>query len=222
LGITHATTNTGRAERPMELLLASFLLAAAIWYFWGYRALRAARASSALSGLSDFHPTFLLKGVNRVTLSVDARTRRIAILDERGRLQIYEPSEILRAEIHQDTVSFSKTNKLSQVVSALVWNTLFGSKGFRVGGLSGSTSTFDQVNALWLRVYLADIARPLEDVALYQGRALATKSGKYHEHMRTAEEWKARLNLALPDPELSEPAIASGKKPASRLRGKSG
>ncbi len=205
----------------MEALFVIFFLAAGVWYFWGRRHWRISRARDALAGIPDFVPTFYFVGGNCITVAMDGATGKIAFVDCVGNTKVYEHREVVTAEICRNIVSFSKTNRLSQLFSALVWDWFFGPKGFRIGGLTGSTTTDERVNVLSLKVYLKDISYPVKEIVFYRGPAISVGSARYDRCIAAAEEWQARLRLATAEFGAWYPT-GTAARTASRLLGKRG
>ena len=204
----------------MEGLLVIVFLATCIWYLWGRRHWCVSRAHHALLAISDFTPTFCFVGVNCVTMAMDATTRKIAFVDGVGHVKVYDHREIVTAEICRNIVSFSKTNRLNQFFSATVWDRLFGPKGFRVGGMTASTTTSERVSALSLKVCMKDIAYPVKEIFFYRGSAISVGSAKYHSCITGADEWQARLRLVASgfSAEPREPGKDAPSRLVSRLR----
>jgi hypothetical protein len=201
----------------MESVFLICLLVTGIWYLWGRQYWRVSR--DVLLRLPDFAPTYLFIGTNGIAVAMDAATRKVAFLDRSGTAMVYTHSDIIAAEICKSMVSFAKINRLNQVISALVWHSLFGPKGFRVGGLTGSTTTSERSNAISLKIYLNDASAPVREIVFYRGAAIATSSAKYERYAAAADEWQARLRLAASDHDPSRKESLRSMHAKTRLRG---
>lgn len=204
----------------MELIFIICFLAVGVWYIWGQRYWRTRRALDALSSLPDFVPTFYAVGINGVGVAMEATTMKVAFVNQAAHAVVYDHRDIVSVEIFRNTVRFASTNRLSQLISALVGNWLFGSKGFRVGGLTGSTTTTERINVLSLKVHVNDVGEPVKEIVLYRGSAIAIDNPKYQRCASVAEEWQARLRLVPRKPTTKSEETPMSPSPASRLRGK--
>jgi hypothetical protein len=201
----------------MEFVVLLLFIAGVTWYLWGRRYWCVGRARNSLKRIPGFTPTFYFVGHNRVATAVDGITRKIAFVDDAGRSKVYDSHEVISADILTNTISLTKTNRLSQLLSAVVWKSFFGPKGFWVGGTTGSTTTLERVSKISLRVCLRDVSCPFREVSFYCGSPISVTSARYSKYATKAEEWQARFRLLSSE---TEPRLSAAVGAASRLRGK--
>jgi hypothetical protein len=204
----------------MGSIIIMLLIGATAWHFWGRRYWRLTRARDSLVELEDFSPTFYAVGENHAAVAVDAATGRVAFVDPSGRANVYDGRQIVNVDIYRNSVSVSKTNRVSQLISALFWDWLFGPKGFRVGGLTGSTTMSDRVNAISLKVHVNDVVSPVKEIVFYRGPAIDVGGARYRHCAMLAEEWEARLCVVKSETSPSPKGTSAPSRSHSRLLGK--
>ncbi|WP_370091002.1 hypothetical protein [Bradyrhizobium yuanmingense] len=184
----------------MEGLLFLALIAFGVWHYWGKRYLQVNRAKNALQRLGGFSATFSLVGTDGATVALDAVARKIAFVDRAGNPSIYMFKEIIAVEACKNGTSFSKTNRGSQIVTAAIGHLLFGTKGFVVGGTTGSSTTSERVTALSIKIYLTDLAQPVREIGFYKGPAIEMRSRRFQQSVAILDEWYGRLRIAIAKP----------------------
>jgi hypothetical protein len=184
----------------MEGLVFIVLLAFGVWYFWGRRQLQVSRATNALMNIPGYSASFAVAGTEGTAVSVDTNTKKIAFVDRNGIASLYDFKEILAVEACRNGISFTKTNRGSQIVGAAIGHLLFSDKGFIVGGSTGSSRTSERVSALSIKIYVADMAKPVREIGIYEGSPIEIGSGKFRKYASILEEWYGRLRVAAANP----------------------
>jgi hypothetical protein len=184
----------------MEGLVFLGLIAFGVWQFWGRRQLQISRATNGLQKLRGFSPTFSLVGTDGTSIAMDPIAKQIAFIDQAGNAFIYKFKDIIAAEACKNGISFTKTNRGSQIVTAAIGQLLCGPKGFVVGGTTGSTTTSERVNALSIKIYLADVTLPMREIGFYRGSAIEMSSRRFQKYVAVLDEWYGRLRVAIANP----------------------
>jgi hypothetical protein len=204
----------------MGTLVFLAIIFTALWFGGVGRYFQISRARRRLSEIPDYSVTFIYFGADRSSMAVDNISSKIAFFDKRGTINIFPLKDIVAVEVCKNGISFTKTNRGSQLIAATVGKTLFGPLGFVAGAITGSTTTSERLRALSLKIYIDDIRTPIYEVFFYQGRPIETNTKKYRQCASALDEWYARLRLAMIAPS-HPPTVSSpsplGTTPPSRL-----
>lgn len=184
----------------MEGFVLLALIAFGVWHFWARRQWRFIRAKNAVQKLQGFWPAHAFVSTDGCAIAIDPRAKKIAFVDLAGRPSIYAFSDILHVEVCKEGISFTKTNRRSQIFWMAIGQWFFGSKGFVVGGDTASQTTAQQVTALSMKVYLADYAQPLREIDFYRGQAIEVNGQNFKRQLGLLDEWHGRLRMAIANP----------------------
>lgn len=196
------------------VILALFFGAIAAVIYALVQVTRRGQLGAALRRVNDFSPTYQTTGVDaKAMLALDQHRNAIVLLDNKRRSSLrFSHQDILSAEIVEDGVSISRTNRLSQAGTALVGAALFGGVGAVVGALTGSTTTSGKVKNMELRVVVNDTRNPV-----FSLRLLRLECNHGHPWHKAARErgrlWQSRLEVLIrqADRENQGVIVASGK-----------
>ena len=184
----------------METVLFLTLVTAGVWFFGGRRYFQINRAASVLAQIPGCSPMFSVIGTDGSGVAMDTATKKLAFVDRRGASSIYHFKDIVALEVCKNGVAFTKTNRGSQFVGAMIGKALFGPLGFEVGGRTGSSTTSERVTALSLKIYVSDIASPVREIGFYRGTGIEMNSRQFRKRAAALNEWYARLHLAMANP----------------------
>jgi hypothetical protein len=181
----------------VELLLLLAVVAVAVWLLWGRRRLQVTRAVDVLQKIGGFTCDFWVVGTEGTGLGIDSRQRNIAFVSNSGDSRVYSFRDIIGVEICRNGVSFTRTNRGLQFVSAFAGQALFGTKGFLVGGTTASTTTSERIKTLSLKIYVNDLGNPAWDICFYRGAPLELDSRRFRRHLSEIDEWYGRIRAAM-------------------------
>jgi hypothetical protein len=138
----------------------------------------------------------------RILVALDESSRKLFIVTERfGTPQIIAPDDVLAAELVEDGVTVTSTDRGSQVLGAAVGGALFGGLGAVVGGLSASSTGTNKTQRLDLKVVVNDISQPVRMIPFLNSAAGVEKSSpEYQEARQQAFHWHAILSLVIKQP----------------------
>lgn len=121
--------------------------------------------------------------------SIDVDARKVYIAGGWG-CRPFDFSEIVSCEIIEDGEAIIRTSRASQAVGALVGGVMLGGVGMVIGGLSGSKTTKQKVDAITLRIIVNDVAQPIYDIALLEMPSI--RGGIIYRTARAkADQWHA-------------------------------
>ena len=184
----------------MESLIVLAIIALILWVYWGRNAWRVHVTERALISIPGFVPNYYCIGANNTSIAISDANKMVAFIDRNGNHRMYNFANIVNVEICRNGVAYTKTNRGSQIVGAVIGNALFGPKGFKPGALTASTTTSERINALSLRVCVADLSNPSIEVVFYQGPAIEMTSRQFIKYSREINEWFMRLQLIITNP----------------------
>jgi len=184
----------------MDGIIVIALIAFAIWLLWGRRQLQIGRATGALQSIPGYTAAYSVVGTDGASLALDPAAKKVAFVDRAGKPVVYDFKDIVAVEVCKNGISVTKTNRGSQVITALVGQLIFGHKGFIIGGNTGSQRTSERVMALSMKVYLTDHASPVREIGFYKGSAIETNSRKFKRCATELDEWYGRMQTAIANP----------------------
>lgn len=110
--------------------------------------------------------------------------------------EVFEPSEVLSAELYIDGECETRTSRTSQAAGALVGGLLLGGVGVVVGGLTGKKKSRRMVSSVVLRVMVNDSDNPLHEVSLL-AREQPRESPQVQKLIDTARTFHAKIDLMI-------------------------
>lgn len=98
----------------------------------------------------------------------EGRNKVCLITNNSGRvyLEVINYQDILSSEIYENGQTVTKVSRTSQIGGAIVGGLAFGGVGAIIGGLSGKTTSSDEVHAIGLRLTINNTKDPIHDVYL--------------------------------------------------------
>lgn len=154
-----------------------------------------------LQQIEGFNPVASRLGSDGKTgIAIDAERREMCFLTRAGPTFLSERipyAMVLSSEICEDGTTLSKTNRGSQLAGAAVGGVLLGGLGAIVGGLSGSSRTVETVRKLELVVTVNDAANPMRRLVFLEGTETKRNSMLYKLVSDAAQEWHARISVAV-------------------------
>ncbi|MCK0470898.1 SHOCT domain-containing protein [Halalkalibacter sp. APA_J-10(15)] len=140
-------------------------------------------------------------------LLLDEKNNKIAIIRSEGEyVRSYDYNELLESEIFEDGVTVSKTSRSSQMGGALLGGVLAGGVGAIIGGLSGSSTSSQEVNSIDMEIVVNDTKEPIfvinfakADVLDFNGKPIPMKKDdeKYKEGIRNANYWHSLISVLI-------------------------
>lgn len=110
----------------------------------------------------------------------------------------FDYEQIIGVEIIEDEVSISKTNRKNQIVGAGIGAAVAGGTGAVIGGLSGKTSTSQEVQNITLRVIIDDYNNPIYDLPfLNQKDSIKKTNSIYKNAIKMTYQWHNILSKVI-------------------------
>lgn len=127
-----------------------------------------AKLTRALATVNGEVSAFVLMGVDlRSGIAINRNATAVCLAGGNWiNPEVFEPRDVLSAEVYIDGECETKTSRTSQVGGALVGGILLGGVGMILGGLSGKKRSERKVSSIELRVTVNDTNNPLHDVRL--------------------------------------------------------
>ena len=132
-------------------------------------------------------------------IAIDTQNQQIGIL----RNQLSQPSmipyrDLLSSEIIEDGETVTKTSRGSQLGGVLIGGLALGGVGAIIGGLSGSSKSFDKVSKIALMITINDVKNPVHYVMfLDDGIARKKSHAAYKNAMGEAQKWHGKLKVVI-------------------------
>lgn len=151
-------------------------------------------------------------------IAVDEKNRKLCLLDHRKQellTRVIPYSDLLSCELFQDGSTLTRTIRTSQIGGALLGGLALGGVGAVIGGLSGKTSSEEEVEALELRLIVNEISSPIFDLH-FQSYKTKKTDPMYRSKLETARQWHAILKVVIERADAEDqPSAPSQKTPAS-------
>ena len=147
-------------------------------------------------------PRDMLIDINgRGGIVVDTRNKQVVILRGQGahiRPTMISYRDVLSSEIIEDGESVTKTSRGSQIGGALIGGLALGGVGAIIGGLSGSSKSFDKISKIALLITINDVKNPVHYVMLLDDDTAHKKSDPaYQNAMGEAQKWHGKLKVVI-------------------------
>ena len=175
----------------------------------------------ALATIHNFSPTYKYyqNKPGGTGIALDERNELVCLLAiskhyVETRLIAY--SDILSSEIFENGKTVIKTDRVSQISSAVIGGMLFGESGAIIGGLSSGTTTMQGVSRIELRLIINDSSAPLYDICfLNTPFKIDRSSSRYIKAFDMAREWHARMKIAIETSEREAESERQNAEPAA-------
>ena len=145
-------------------------------------------------------PSNMLVDVNgRGGIAIDMQNQRIGILrNHLSRPTMIPYRDLLSSEIIEDGETVTKTSRGSQLGGVLIGGLALGGVGAIIGGLSGSSKSFDKVSKIALMITINDVKNPVHYVMLLDpGVAVEKSHSAYKDAMGEAKKWHGKLKVVI-------------------------
>jgi hypothetical protein len=146
-----------------------------------------------LESLEDFQTTQQVMSLDGSTgIAIDESRKKVCLLvvPEAGVIsRVFSYKDLLSSEIHEDGIMLTKTNRMSQLGSALIGGLVFGPLGTVIGGVTGSTRATNKVRGLELRITVNDTQNPFHVIKFNFGIAVSQQNMLYKESLEQAQHW---------------------------------
>lgn len=152
-------------------------------------------ASRAIRNIPNFRSVVFDSFETGCAIAIDPSRNQIAIRDRKGKIDRFDFSEIVGAEVVRNGQTVIKTNRGSQLAGAAVGGLLFGAAGAIVGGLSGSERVQEKIRKLSLKLYTRDLHRPIREVVAYEGHAMS--AFLHQSGTEKLDNWYGRMRVIL-------------------------
>lgn len=146
---------------------------------------------------------------NYSVVGIDEKNHKVCFLDSSSKLDLKKVDyygaitnnieykvrtvnyqDILEAELIIDGETITKTSRSSQVGGALLGSVLAGGVGAIIGGLSGKTSSKEQVMTIQLKIIINDTKNPLKIIPfLNETTSIKKEDEKYLKAYEEAMHW---------------------------------
>lgn len=158
--------------------------------------------------LSDFLITEEYKSYDlESSILLDEERKKMCIISLKdSNSDIFTYQDILESEIIEDGITVTKTSRSSQLGGALLGGVLAGGVGAIIGGLSGSTTSTNEVNSIDLKIIVNDTKTPIHiinflnaDVIDFNGKPFPVKKSddKYKNAIEKANYWQSLISVLI-------------------------
>ncbi|WP_413381215.1 SHOCT domain-containing protein [Alkalihalobacillus sp. 1P02AB] len=140
-------------------------------------------------------------------LILDEENSKLAIIRlEDEYVKTYDYSELLESEVIEDGITVNKTSRSSQIGGALLGGVLAGGVGAIIGGLSGSSTSTQEVNSVDIKIVVNDTSEPIfiinfakADVPDFNGKPFPMKKDdeKYKKGIKSANYWHSLISVLI-------------------------
>jgi len=168
---------------------------------------KVARFDENIRNLKDFKVSQKFVGYDlNSAILVDDKAKKICIFYDENEYKKFDYKDILESEIVEDGLTVTKTSRSSQIGGALLGGVLAGGVGAIIGGLSGSSSSQQEVLKVDLKVVLNDIDKPVAlinfltaDVIDLDGKPFPIKKDdiKYTSKISEANHWHGLISVLI-------------------------
>jgi len=111
-------------------------------------------------------------------------------------VRFVKDSDIISSEVSDSGVSITKTQRGSQLGSAIAGGVLFGGAGAVVGGLSGATATTEKADDVRLTITVDDITHPFI-IMRFLTMEVKKPGYFYDEALKQAKHWHAICDIVI-------------------------
>ncbi len=177
---------------PLILIFALFKI-----YFIRQKKRHADCAQSVFASIPGFSITHLLVGTKGESVALDEKSKKLALYSTDKTCIICNFNNIISVDKRLGGHSATKTNRISQIVSAGIGYFLFKEKGFIVGGETGSKNTYEIITSIDIDICVNSLQAPMMSINLYNGGGINTGSRKYKIIMNNANEWISRFRAIM-------------------------
>ncbi|GIP58092.1 SHOCT domain-containing protein [Paenibacillus woosongensis] len=190
---------TGGGGNNPILAWAVFIASGVCWWFFHKKqkelddekmAQKRSETDDRLKRIPNFKSSQQYTSANGdVTLSIDETTKQISfVVLNSYKDRVYKYKDILKSEILTDGISVTSTNRGSQFGGALLGGFVAGGVGALIGGLSGSTTSQEEVKKIELNVIVNDTTNPIHKIAFLDS--------ELDSYPKDSQEYKDAYNKA--------------------------
>lgn len=169
------------------------------------------RARAAMVMAPGFAPAQVFLGA-KSALAVDAEGTRICLGEFAQPPRFIGPDQLVAVDVVEDGESVTRTDRLSQHMSALSGAIDHGRPGAVIGALTSKTVTRQVVNRLDLKLTIDDLARPVHVVGFLSGSA-RKDSATYRSAAGMVEHWQGVMTTLMHRAHPTPGAPAPGPAP---------
>ncbi len=151
-----------------------------------------------LANISGFHTDELLVGeLGESGIAVDRKRKAICLVSKsQGNVesQIIQYRDILSAEISEDGVSVTATNRTSQAGGLLLGGLALGGVGAVIGGLSGKKTTSEKISSIDLNIVVNRPESPVHSIRVMYVES-AKNGAVYRDRIKKAKHWLSLVDV---------------------------
>ncbi len=169
-----------------------------------------------LCRIIDFSATQKVIGLDGNTgLAIDEERKKICLLDysqQNVAVRLFSYSDLLSSEIFEDGITVTKTVRSSQIGGALAGGLAFGGMGTIIGGISGKTQRYGNIESIDLRLTVNDTRNPLHCITFLDREA--KKDGfRYKQAFQQARHWYGLIEVLIKRADLEDKTIHARDTP---------
>ncbi len=118
--------------------------------------------------------------------------------------------DVVSVEIIEDNMTISKTNRKSQLIGAGVGGVLAGGVGAIIGGMSGKSSSTNEVQNVTLRLIVNSFNKSVYDIPFLQLKDSIKKTdSEYKNAIDSAYRWHNVISKIIKDEENQQESVMS-------------
>lgn len=159
---------------------------------------RKAKVDALLQSIEGFEAAqHIVLNSNELLLAVDDINQKFCVID--AEIRVFSYKDIVGVELFEDEVQLTKTSRGSQIGGAILGGVLAGGVGAVIGGLSGKTTTSNElVKSISLRVILNDTNKPFFiGYFLNEIKEIEKSSNQYKEALMLANHWFSLISVLI-------------------------
>lgn len=202
----------------MEVFIALVALVIVLWAAVEIiravvRFISRATMRAAVARLKDFEPTWILTGVDaRAMLAVDEHRSAIAVVGGgQNQAQVFSHREIHSVEIIEDGVAITRTDRASQVGTALVGGAIAGPVGMLAAAVTAKKISKKRTDSLAIKLVVNAPRNPVFSLCLYRFSQVKENwdPSRHSASIELARLWEGRIALLVWKAEREHHAISS-------------
>lgn len=159
---------------------------------------RKAKVDTLLQSIEGFEVAqHIVLNSNELLIAVDDINQKFCVIDTE--IRVFSYKDIVGVELFEDGVQLTKTSRGSQLGGAILGGVLAGGVGAVIGGLSGKTTTTNElVKSISLRVILNDTNKPFFiGYFLKENEEINKNSNQYEEALKLANHWFSLISVLI-------------------------
>ncbi|MEK4532096.1 SHOCT domain-containing protein [Solibacillus sp. FSL K6-1554] len=132
-------------------------------------------------------------------ICIDETNKKIGIIDSASdKKYIFEYRDILESEIIEDGNTVSNTSRTSQIGGAIIGGVLAGGVGAIIGGLSGESTSQQEIKRVDLKIVVDNTTNPVHIINfLFEPIGIKKSSYKYKEASKEITHWHSLISVII-------------------------